>query len=32
MYPLDPAGDASEVINCRCVLAPYITSVDEAPI
>lgn len=31
-YPLDPAGDASEVINCRCVLAPYITSVDEAPI
>ena len=31
-YPLDPAGDAAEVINCRCVLAPYITSVDEAPI
>lgn len=31
-YPLDPAGDAAEVVNCRCVLAPYITSVDEAPI
>jgi uncharacterized protein with gpF-like domain len=31
-YPLDPAGDAAEVINCRCVLAPYITSVDEEPI
>jgi hypothetical protein len=31
-YPLDPAGQAAEVINCRCVLAPYITSVDEAPI
>jgi len=31
-YPLDPAGEAAEVINCRCVLAPYITSVDEAPI
>jgi hypothetical protein len=22
-YPLDPAGDAAEVINCRCVLAYY---------
>lgn len=22
-YPLDPAGDAGEVINCRCVLAYY---------
>jgi len=21
MYPLDPSGDAGEVINCRCVLA-----------
>lgn len=24
-YPLDPAGDAEEVINCRCVLAYYDT-------
>lgn len=23
MYPLDPSGDADEVINCRCVLAYY---------
>ena len=23
MYPLDPNGDADEVINCRCVLAYY---------
>ncbi len=30
-YPLDPAGDASEVINCRCVLAYYDTTVEEAP-
>jgi uncharacterized protein with gpF-like domain len=20
LYPLDPAGDASEIINCRCIL------------
>jgi HK97 family phage portal protein len=32
-YPLDPSSnDPAEVINCRCVLAPYITSVDEEPI
>ena len=29
MYPLDPAGDAAEVINCRCVLATYDTAVGE---
>ena len=28
-YPLDPAGGASEVCNCRCVLASYITAVGE---
>lgn len=28
-YPLDPAGDAGEVINCRCVLATYDTAVGE---
>ena len=28
-YPLDPAGDAAEVINCRCVLATYDTAVGE---
>jgi hypothetical protein len=22
-YPLDPSGDASEVINCRCTLVYY---------
>ena len=27
-YPLDPAGDAGEVINCRCVLAYYDTAVE----
>lgn len=31
MYPLDPAGDAEEVINCRCVLATYDTAVGETP-
>jgi hypothetical protein len=30
-YPLDPAGSAAEVINCRCVLAYYDTTVEEAP-
>jgi HK97 family phage portal protein len=30
-YPLDPAGDAAEVVNCRCVLAYYDTTVEEAP-
>ena len=30
-YPLDPAGDAAEVINCRCVLAYYDTTVEEVP-
>ncbi len=30
-YPLDPAGNAAEVINCRCVLAYYDTTVDEQP-
>lgn len=29
MYPLDPAGDAAEVINCRCVLAIYDTTVED---
>lgn len=29
MYPLDPAGDAAEVINCRCVLAYYDQTVGE---
>jgi len=28
-YPLDPSGDASEVINCRCVLNFYDTTADE---
>lgn len=28
MYPHDPAGDASEVVNCRCTLAYF---ADEAP-
>jgi hypothetical protein len=32
LYPLDPAGDASEVIQCRCVLAPNIMGVDEEAI
>ena len=33
MYPLDPSGDwPEEVINCRCVLASYVTTVDEEPI
>ena len=31
-YPLDPAGSAAEVCNCRCVLAYYVTTVDEQPI
>jgi uncharacterized protein with gpF-like domain len=32
-YPLDPSSnDPAEIINCRCVLATYITSVDEEPI
>lgn len=30
-YPLDPAGSAEEVINCRCVLAYYDTTVEEVP-
>lgn len=30
-YPLDPAGSAAEVINCRCVLAYYDTTVEEQP-
>jgi len=30
-YPLDPSGDASEVINCRCVLVYYDTTVEEVP-
>jgi hypothetical protein len=30
-YPLDPAGSAAEVVNCRCVLAYYDTTVEEAP-
>lgn len=29
MYPLDPAGAADEVINCRCVLAIYDTTVED---
>jgi len=28
-YPLDPAGEAAEVINCRCVLAYYDQTVEE---
>ena len=28
-FPLDPSGDASEVINCRCVLNFYDTTADE---
>ena len=33
MYPLDPSGDwPQEVINCRCVLAEYVTTADEEPI
>ncbi len=33
MYPLDGSGDwPEEVINCRCVLASYVTTVDEEPI
>jgi len=24
LYPHDPAGDAAEVVNCRCVTIPYI--------
>jgi len=24
LYPHDPAGDATEVVNCRCVVIPYI--------
>jgi HK97 family phage portal protein len=30
-YPLDPAGTASDTINCRCILAYYDTTVEEAP-
>jgi hypothetical protein len=26
---LDPAGEAAEVINCRCVLAYYDQTVEE---
>lgn len=29
MYPHDSAGDADEVINCRCVLATYVTAPGE---
>lgn len=29
MYPLDPVGAADEVINCRCVLATYDTTVED---
>ena len=25
MYPLDPSGDAGQVINCRCVTVPIVT-------
>jgi HK97 family phage portal protein len=28
-YPLDPAGEAAEVVNCRCVLAYYDQTVEE---
>ena len=31
-YPHDPRGTAAEVIQCRCVLAPNIMSVDEGAI
>jgi len=30
-YPLDPAGSAADSINCRCILAYYDTTVEEAP-
>lgn len=29
LYPHDPAGGAREVINCRCVLAYYVTEAGE---
>jgi hypothetical protein len=28
-YPLDPSGDAAEVVNCRCVLTYYDTPAGE---
>jgi hypothetical protein len=29
-YPLDPAGDAAEIINCRCTLVYYTETPEEA--